>query len=65
MRCDAGILEKSMTSLGCCGDVVGLGQPSDNFQPITRFVSIALLGNEIVVSVTLLGYDWKHVTRCL
>ena len=47
-------------------DVVGLGLPSDNnFQLITRFVSIALLGNKIVVSVTLHGYGGKHVTCCL
>ena len=47
-------------------DVVGLGLPSDNnFQPITSFVSIAMLGNEIVVGVTFLGYGGKHVTCCL
>ena len=48
-------------------DVLGLGLPSDNnFQPITSFVSLALLGNEeIVVGVTLLGYGGKHVTCCL
>ena len=37
-------------------DVLGLGLPKDNnFQSITSFVSLALLGNEIVVSVTLFG----------
>ena len=47
-------------------DVVGLGLPNDNnFQPITRFVSIALLGNEIIVSVILHGYGGKHETCCL
>ena len=47
-------------------DVFGLGLPSDNnFQPITSFVSLELLGNEIVVGVTLLGYGRKHVTCCL
>ena len=40
---------------------MGLGLPSDNnFQPITRFVSVAMLGNEIVVGVTLHGYGGKH-----
>ena len=38
---------------------MGLGLPSDNnFQPITSFVSIAMLGNEIVVGV--LGYGLKR-----
>ena len=47
-------------------DVYGLDLLSDNnFQPITSFVSIDLLGNEIVVGVTLLGYSGKHVTCCL
>ena len=47
-------------------DVLGLGLLSDNnFQPITSFDSLALLGNEIVVSVSLLGYGGKHVTCCL
>ena len=51
----------------CDGDleesIVGLGLPSDNnFQPITRFVSTEMLGNEIVVGVTLHGYGGKHVT---
>ena len=47
-------------------DVVGLGLPSDNnFQPITSLVSIAILGNEIVVGVTFLRNDGKHVTCCL
>ena len=47
-------------------DVVWLGLTSDNhFQPITRFVSIAMLGNEIVVGVTFHGYGGKHVTCCL
>ena len=42
---------------------MGLGVPSDgNFKPITSFVSLSLLGNEIVVGVTLLGYGRKHVT---
>ena len=36
-------------------DVGGLGLP-------TRFVSIAMLGNEIVVAVTLDEYGGKHVT---
>ena len=45
-------------------DVVGVGLPSDNnFQPITSFVSIAMLGNVIVVDVTFLGYGGKCVTR--
>ena len=44
---------------------LGLGLPSDNnFQPITSFVSLALLGNKIVVGVTLLGYGGKPVTCC-
>ena len=44
-------------------DVFGLGLPSDNnFQPITSFVSLALLGNKIMVGVTLLGYGRKQVT---
>ena len=31
-------------------DILGLGLPNDNnFQPITSFVSLALLGKEIVV----------------
>ena len=47
-------------------DVLGLGLPSDNnFQPITSLVSLAMLGNKIVVSVTLLGYGGKHATCCL
>ena len=47
-------------------DVLGLGLPSDNnFQPISSFVSLALLSNEIVVGVTLLGYGGKYVTCCL
>ena len=47
-------------------DVVGLGLPSDNnFQPITSFVSIAMLGKEIVVGVTFLRYSGKHMTCCL
>ena len=47
-------------------NVLGLGLPSDNnFQPTTSFVSQALLGNEIVGGVTLLGYGGKHVTCCL
>ena len=47
-------------------DVLGLGLLSDNnFQPIICFVSLELLGNEIVVGVTLLGYGAKHVTCCL
>ena len=45
-------------------DVVGLGLPSDNFQPIASFVSIAMLGNEILVGVTFLRYGGKRVT-CL
>ena len=67
MVCD-GDLEESMTSciFIVTPDVVGLGLPSDNnFQPITRFVSIALLGNEIIVDVTLHGYGEKHGTCCL
>ena len=37
--------------------------PSDNnFQPITRFVSLEMLGNEIVVGVTLHEYGGKPVT---
>ena len=47
-------------------DILGLGLPGDNnFQPTSSFVSLALLGSEIVVSVTLLGYGGKHVTCCL
>ena len=48
-------------------DVVGVVLHSDNnnFQPITRFVSLAMLGNEIVVSVTFLRYGGKHATCCL
>ena len=43
--------------------IVTPGLPSDNnFQPITRFVSIALLGNEILVGETLHGYGGKHMT---
>ena len=44
-------------------DVVGVGLRSDNkFQPITSLVSIAMLGNEIVVGVTFLRYGGKHMT---
>ena len=47
-------------------DVLGLGLPIDNsFQPIISVVSLALLGNEIVVGVTLLGYGGKHVTSSI
>ena len=47
-------------------DAVGLGLPSDNnFQPVTSFVSIAMLGNDIVVGVTFLGYGGKRVTMSL
>ena len=47
-------------------DVAGLGLPSVNiFQPITSFVSIAMLGNEIVVGVTFLGYIIQQKTRDL
>ena len=36
---------------------MGLGIPSDNnVPPITRFVSMELLGYEIVVGVTFVGY---------
>ena len=35
------------------------------FQPITSFVSIAMLGIELVVGVTFRGYGGKHVTCCL
>ena len=44
-------------------DVLGLGLHSDdNFQPISSFASLEMLGNEIVVDVTLLEYGRKHVT---
>ena len=49
-------------------DIVGVGLSSDNnFQPITSFVSnaTALLCNEILLGVTFLRYDGKHVTCCL
>ena len=48
-------------------DVVGAGQLGDNnFQPIASFVSIAVLGNEIVVGLTfLISYRKKRVTCCL
>ena len=53
--------EKAWRNLPSNTDVLGFGLPSDNnFQPITSFASIALLGNEIVVGVTLLGYGGKH-----
>ena len=40
-------------------DVVGLGLPNDNnFQPITSFVSIVMLGNEIVHSQCNLPLIW-------
>ena len=45
-------------------DVVGAGLLSDNFQPISSFVSIAMLGNKIVVGLTFFSYGWKHVTCC-
>ena len=46
-------------------DVVGAGPLSDdNFQPIASFVSIAMLGNQIVVGLTFLSYGGKHMT-CL
>ena len=47
-------------------DVVDVGLFSDNnFQPIASFVSIAMLGNEITVGSTFLGYSGNHVTCCL
>ena len=50
--------KKAWRHLSSNTDVLGLGLPSDNnFQPIASFVSLEMLGNEIVVGVTLLGYD--------
>ena len=63
---NAWILEESMSHLPSNADVLGLGLPvpsDNNFQPSTSFVSLALLGNKIVVGVTLLGYGRKHMTE--
>ena len=47
-------------------DILGLGLPSDNnFQPITSFVSLALLWQRDSGRCNLLGYGRKHVTCCL
>ena len=47
-------------------DVVGLDLPCDNnFQLITSFVFIAMLGNKIIVGVTFLRNGGKQVTCCL
>ena len=44
-------------------DVLGVGPISDNnFQPIDSFVSLAMLGDEIVVRLTSLTHGWNHVT---
>ena len=34
----------------------------NNFQPSTSFVSLAILGNEIVVGLTFLCYGGNHMT---
>ena len=47
-------------------DILGLGLPNDNnFQPVTSFVSLALLWQRDSGRCNLLGYGRKHVTCCL
>ena len=44
-------------------DILGLGD--NNFQPITSFVSLALLWQRDSGRCILLGYGRKHMTYCL